>query len=103
LLAPLGPVTARAMFGGHGLYLDGIIFALIAWDRLYFRTDAQTKERFRKAGGEVFAYEARGRTVDLPYSTAPPPGDTTASVMPWAELAVAAAKRVAKAKRSKRG
>jgi len=102
LLAPLGPVTGRAMFGGFALYLDGIAFALIAWERLYFRTDAQTRERFRKAGGTIFAYAARGRTVELPYCTAPPPGDTTASVMPWAELGLAAARRVAQAKRAKK-
>ena len=102
MLAPLGPVTGRAMFGGFGLYLDGVIFAIIAWEQLYFRTDAATKDRFRKAGGEVFVYEARGRTVELPYSTAPPPADSTASVMPWAELGLAAAKRVASAKRGKK-
>lgn len=106
LLAPLGPVTSRAMFGGFALYLDGIVFAIIAWESLYFRTDAETKERFRKAGGEVFVYQARGRTVELPYSTAPPPrgggADSTASIMPWAELGLAAARRVAKAKRGKR-
>jgi DNA transformation protein len=38
-LAPLGPVTARAMFGGAGIYLDGVMFALITRaDVLYFRT-----------------------------------------------------------------
>ena len=90
------------MFGGFCLYLDGIAFALIAWEKLYFRTDAATKARFAEAGGEVFRYPMRGRAVELPYSTAPPPADSVASVMPWAELGVAAAKRVAKAKRKKR-
>jgi DNA transformation protein len=35
LLAALGPVIARAMFGGYGLYLDGRMFALICNGALY--------------------------------------------------------------------
>lgn len=29
-LAPLGAVRARAMFGGYGIYLDRLMFALVA-------------------------------------------------------------------------
>ncbi len=36
-LNQLGPVNSRAMFGGYGLYLEGIMFALIAYDVLYFK------------------------------------------------------------------
>ena len=34
LMAAVGPVKLRPMFGGHGLFLDGLMFALIAGDRL---------------------------------------------------------------------
>lgn len=99
LLTPLGPVTARAMFGGHGLYLEGRIFAIIAWDRLYFRTDAETKADFARAGGAAFVYEGRGKAVEMPYSTAPEAAMSSAeTLLPWAELAVAASRRVAQAK-----
>ena len=37
LLAPWGVVTARAMFGGYGLYHQGLIFAIIVEDVLYFK------------------------------------------------------------------
>ena len=33
-LAPLGHFRARPMFGGYGLYLDGVIFGLIGWATL---------------------------------------------------------------------
>ena len=49
-LQPLGPVGARRMFGGHGIYLDGVMFALIADDQLYLKVD----------GGNRAAYEAAG-------------------------------------------
>ncbi|MCH8311415.1 MAG: TfoX/Sxy family protein [Nitrospinae bacterium] len=37
-----GPVDCRAMFGGHGLYCEGIFFGIIAKGRLYFRTNTTT-------------------------------------------------------------
>jgi len=35
----IGPVQSRCMFGGAGLYFDGLFFALIADDILYFKVD----------------------------------------------------------------
>ena len=54
-LAPAGRVTSRAMFGGVGLYLDGLFFALIDDDTLYFKTDESNRARFQQAavGGRV--------------------------------------------------
>lgn len=53
-LAPAGRVTPRAMFGGVGLYLDGLFFALIDDDALYFKADAATRARYEKAGSRPF-------------------------------------------------
>lgn len=53
-LAPAGRVTARGMFGGVGLYLDGLFFALIDDDTLYFKTDDSNRPRFRSAGSRPF-------------------------------------------------
>ena len=50
LLAPLGAVRARRMFGGHGLYCDDLFFALIASDRLFLKADAVTEPAFAAAG-----------------------------------------------------
>jgi len=54
LLSPLGPVTARAMFGGFGIYLDGLTFALIADDTLYFKVDDHNRAAFQAAGSHPF-------------------------------------------------
>jgi DNA transformation protein len=53
-LAPAGRVTSRAMFGGVGLYLDGLFFALIDDDTLYFKTDDATRARYEGAGSKPF-------------------------------------------------
>jgi DNA transformation protein len=53
-LAAAGKVTARRMFGGVGLYLDGLFFALISDDALYFKTDDANQRRFERAGSRPF-------------------------------------------------
>jgi DNA transformation protein len=53
-LGRAGRVTSRAMFGGIGLYLDGLFFALIDDDTLYFKTDDGTRARYERAGSQPF-------------------------------------------------
>jgi len=49
-LDAVGPVQASRMFGGAGLYLDGLFFALIADDVLYFKVDGSNRPDFEAAG-----------------------------------------------------
>ena len=42
-LAPLGGITSRPLFGGWGIYWEGVIFAIQYGDRLYFKVDEQSK------------------------------------------------------------
>lgn len=37
LLRGMGAVRAKPMFGGHGLYLDGVMFALLADGRCFIK------------------------------------------------------------------
>jgi DNA transformation protein len=53
-LAMAGQVTSRRMFGGLGLYLDGLFFALIDDDVLYFKADDSTRQRYERAGMQPF-------------------------------------------------
>ena len=97
-LLPLGPVQARRMFGGWGLFLDGVMFALIARDRLYLKADAESAARFEAAGCAPFTYQRKGKTIALSYREAPPDtlegaGDGAGDLLAWAELAVEAARR----------
>lgn len=45
-----GEARARAMFGGFGIYLDGVIVAIIARDRLFFRVDDRNRSDYQEAG-----------------------------------------------------
>ena len=104
-LLPLGPVRARAMFGGWGLFLDDAMFGLIAGERLYFKVDAETEPRFAAAGAEAFTYLRHGKQVAMSYREAPlnVPGGALApaALLPWAELGLEAARRARGKRRPK--
>jgi DNA transformation protein len=53
-LAAAGRVTPRAMFGGVGLYLDGLFFALIDDDTLYFKADDSSRARYERSEAKPF-------------------------------------------------
>jgi len=53
-LERIAPVSAKSMFGGVGLYAQGLFFALIAEDRLYFKVDDATRPDFERLGMEPF-------------------------------------------------
>lgn len=102
MLAPLGPVRARAMFGGYGIYHEDVMFGLVAYDVLYLKVDAETKERFREGGGKPFSYDGKDKPIEMSYWTTPDEtSDDPDALLPWAELALEAARRN-KAKRPSR-
>ena len=82
------------MFGGHGIFCDGVMFALIADETLYLKVDAETRQTFLDTGNEPFVYERKGKAVELSYVTVP---DTAAEdiddLRSWAHMALAAANR----------
>ena len=53
-LVGLGPIKTKRMFGGAGLYLDGIFFGLVADDVLYFKVDGTNKPDYSAAGSGPF-------------------------------------------------
>lgn len=94
LLTDLGPVRARRMLGGHGLFLDGLMFALVADDTLYLKADAETEPEFQARGLSQFTYVKKGREVHLSYWRAPAEVlDDPEIACDWARRAHAAARR----------
>jgi len=66
ILGHIEGITSRAMFSGHGIYLDGIIVGLIIDGEFYLKTDKNTKGL-----GESFEYDRNGKIVTLPYAVVP--------------------------------
>ena len=72
LLEPLGSVTARAMFGGFGIYKDGIILGIIVDSRLYFKVDDTNRADYEAAGMKPFVYTAmKEKRVSMGYWEVP--------------------------------
>jgi DNA transformation protein len=84
-------VQARRLFGGHGLYLGGLMFGLLDDDELFLKTDAETRPRFVAAGGRMWLYPGAEETDYLR-----PPDEAhedAEAMLAWAELGLAAARR----------
>jgi DNA transformation protein len=101
LMQAWAPVTARAMFGGHGLYRDGRMFALVANDTLYLKVDADSQARFAAAVSMPFIYQSASRRIEMSYWSAPAEClEDVVAMRDWCQLAYAAALRAATRKRS---
>ncbi len=94
IFASLGTVQARKMFGGYGLFCDGVMFALVADDALYLKSDASIETHFTARGLDQFTYEKRGKPVKMSYFTAPEEVfEDAEQAMLWGRRSFAAALR----------
>ena len=86
-LSEVKDVSARAMFGGYGLYRRGAFFGIVYGDRLYFRTDPKTRGRYLDQG--MGHFEPRPDQALKNYYEVP--ADVVESreqLMEWAQAAV---------------
>ena len=56
LFAPFRPVAAKRMFGGIGLYAEGLMFGLVFDGVIYLRVDEASIPSFEREGGVPFVY-----------------------------------------------
>ncbi len=99
-LAGFGSVTIRRMFGGGGVYLDGLMFGLVYDDMLYLKADATSQAAFETAGSRPFVYQpGNGKSVQMSYWRAPEICmDDQTELLQWCEKAMQAAVRAAQKK-----
>lgn len=111
LLSGIGPCTAKRMFGGWGLALDGLNLALIAdlgdGDKLWLKADADTQAQFEAMGCQRFIWNTHknGAPVQMSmgYYTAPVDAmESALSMTPWARLALDSARKAHRAKPARR-
>lgn len=71
-LSALEGLKVRAMFGGLSLYCNGLIFAIIADDALYFKVDEENRPNYVTIGSQPFSYIAKNnKRVALSYFEVP--------------------------------
>ena len=88
LMYSMGPVYAKAMFGGHGIYLEGLMFALVADSVLYLKSDEELENEFKEKGLEAFTYNKKGKEYKMSYYQAPEEALEDSEVMRlWASKA----------------
>ncbi len=104
LVAPLGHVSTRRMFGGLGVFYRGLMFALIVNDVLHFKVDEQNIAAFEDADMEPFSYMRQGKKRGLnSYWTVPVDViDNEDEFLDWARAAADAALRAEAAKGGKK-
>ena len=88
LLDSFGPCEARRMFGGFGIFHQGLMFALIADGSLYLKADDKTRELFLTEGSEAFSYYKKEKEYRLSYYLAPEEFfEDPEACLHWARLA----------------
>ena len=90
-----GQISARKMFGGAGLYCDGMMFGLIADDVAYLKVDDSNREDFVRAGSSAFnPFPEKTKTYIMSYYEIPADVLEDRELLgKWAERALAVARK----------
>jgi DNA transformation protein and related proteins len=104
-MEPLGMVTRKRLFGGAALYCDDVAFAILAFDALWFKADADSDAEWDAIGAARFTVAREGGKVQsMNYRRAPDDVyDDADELRRWGALALAAGRRApAKKPKAKR-
>ena len=102
VLAGVGPLRIKRMFGAAGIYGGELFFAVAEDDVLYLKADAETEPLFAGAGSAPFTFESGGETKVTHFWTMPEAAlDDPEEAVHWARLALDVAARAAAKKRRK--
>ncbi len=102
LMQLIGPVYAKGMFGGHGIFLGDLMFALVADSILYLKVDKEVINEFEEKGLGAFTYNRKDRKFKMSYYQAPEEAlEDVEEMKVWANKAYGVALRAASKKRKK--
>lgn len=71
VLVGISGITARAMFGGHGLYKNGLIFGILVSGEIYFKVDDALQKKYEALGSKPFTYDRHGKLCAMKYWVVP--------------------------------
>ena len=102
LMQSIGPVNAKAMFGGYGIFHEGLMFGRVADNVFYLKIDEETENEFKAKGLEQFTYNKKGKEFRMSYYQAPEEAlESGKEMSSWAAKAYSTALRAASKKRKK--
>ena len=96
LLEPAGKFIAKRMFGGHGIFHDGLMFGLVADGIFYLKSDEENRADFDERELPAFSFDRKksGKVTVTSYRQCPEEAlDGPERMRPWALSAIAAAER----------
>ena len=87
------------MFGGAGIYAEGLCFAVESGGEVFLKVDAQSEPGFFAAGSSPFIYHAKGKPMTTSFWRLPSIAyDDPDELRRWAAMGLEAARRAAAAK-----
>ena len=99
LFEPFGSVTVKRMFGGSGIYAEGLCFAIEADGEIFLKTDSLSQPSFSVADSAPFTYVAKGKTRPTSYWSLPTLAhEDDDELRRWAGMGLDAARRAAEAR-----
>jgi DNA transformation protein len=102
LLSPLGEITVRRMFGGAGIYSDGLFFAIIENDTLRFKVDDSNRADFEAKGMGPFKPYKDKKEIMQYYEVPIDVLEDNAELEKWGYKALEVARHAKKTKKKKK-
>ena len=95
LFSVYGPVNVRRMFGGAGVFADGLMIALVVEGVIFLKADERTIPDFEREGLRPFSYETKAGTRTLTSYWRMPERlyDDPEELAAWARRALESARR----------
>ncbi len=102
LFKPFGAVAVKRMFGGAGVYAEGLCFAIEQDDEAFLKVDSLSQPEFAAVGSSPFVHVARGNPMATSFWRLPAIARSEPDELRrWASLGLEAARRAAEAKARK--
>ncbi len=92
-LEPKHSVEARRMFGGHGVYCNDTMFAIVDDEVLYFKVNESSRAKYTAEGSDAFRpYADKSRAIKTYYEVPANVIDNVDELVKWASEAIEAAR-----------
>ena len=96
LFEPFRSVTVKRMFGGSGIYAEGMCFAIELKGEVFLKTDSLSRADFSAADSTPFTYVAKGKSRPTSYWSLPTAAhEDDDELRRWAGMGLDAARRAA--------